>query len=274
MKEVRILDVNVTDFEGDKEPILFLHSFPMTAEMWNRQIEFFKDKFRVISYDLRGFGRSISRDNIVTMEKLVNDFFHIINALKISTVHACGLSMGGYILMRALQKDSQRFSSVTLVNTKLTKDDNEVLLKRSSSVIKIQSGGRQAFLGKLIPVLISPESRNNPKILKEINDIISLNSDTGICSGLIALSTRTDLSETGIEIPVPVLILSGMDDEINKKQDIDELLKFVRNNSKNKFVLNYAIRGCGHLCNMEKPDEFNLILQYFLNCIENERHIR
>ncbi|MCI0474594.1 MAG: alpha/beta hydrolase, partial [Ignavibacteria bacterium] len=61
MKEVRILDINVTDFGGDKEPLIFLHSFPMTGEMWNSQIEFFKEKFRVIIYDLRGFGKSISR---------------------------------------------------------------------------------------------------------------------------------------------------------------------------------------------------------------------
>jgi 3-oxoadipate enol-lactonase len=274
MKEVRILDVNVTDFEGDKEPLIFLHSFPMTGKMWDRQTEFLKDKFRVISYDLRGFGKSISNDNIITMEKLVNDFFHIINALKIRTVHTCGLSMGGYILMRALQKDSERFRSVTLVNTKLENDGNEELLKRSSSVIKIQSGGRQAFLKKLMPRLISTENRNNLEILKEINDIILLNTDEGICSGLIALSTRTDLSERTFEIPVPVLILSGSDDEINNKQEVDELYEYIRKNSKNNFVINYALRSCGHLCNIEKPYEFNLILQYFLNRIENERAIR
>ncbi|MCI0473981.1 MAG: alpha/beta hydrolase, partial [Ignavibacteria bacterium] len=216
------------------------------------------------------FGKSISRDNIVTMEKLVNDFFHIINALKISKVHACGLSMGGYILMRAVQKNSERFRSVTLVNSKLTNDDNGILLKRSSSVIKIQSGGRQAFLDKLIPGLISNVNRDNPGILKEINDIISMNTDAGICSGLIALSTRTDLSESGFEIPVPVLILSGSDDEINIKQNISVLYDYVRRNSLNNFILNYAISSCGHLCNLEKPDEFNLILQYFLNCIEND----
>jgi pimeloyl-ACP methyl ester carboxylesterase len=270
MKVTRILDLNVTDFGGDKEPLIFLHSFPMTGAMWNRQIEFFKDKFRVISYDLRGFGKSISKDNIVTMEKLVNDFFHIINALKIKKVHACGLSMGGYILMRAIQKNSERFRSVTLVNTKLTNDDNDVLLKRSSSVIKIQSGGRQAFLDKLIPGMISLENRNNPGVLKEISDIIAQNSDAGICSGLIALSTRTDLSETSFEVPVPVLILSGADDEINLKQDISVLYNFVMKNSSNNFILNYALSSCGHLCNLEKPDEFNLILQYYLNCIEND----
>ncbi|MCU0373330.1 MAG: alpha/beta hydrolase [Ignavibacteria bacterium] len=270
MKEVRILDINVTDFGGTKEPLIFLHSFPMTGEMWNRQIEFFKEKFRVIIYDLRGFGKSISKDNIITMEKLVNDFFHIINALKISKVHACGLSMGGYILMRALQKNSDRFRSVTLVNTKLTNDDNGILLKRSSSVIKIQSGGRQAFLDKLIPGLISIENRYNSGVLREINDIIALNSDAGICSGLIALSTRTDLSESGFNIQVPVLILSGTDDVINLKQDISVLYEYIRRNSLNNFILNYALSSCGHLCNLEKPDEFNLILQYFLNCIEND----
>jgi pimeloyl-ACP methyl ester carboxylesterase len=270
MRETKILDVNVTDYGGEKKPLIFLHSFPMTGAMWQKQADFFRDKYRVITYDLRGFGKSISKDNIVTMEKLVNDFFHIINALKIKKVHACALSMGGYILLRALQKDFDRFISVTLVNTKLTNDDNEVLLKRSSSVIKIQSGGRQAFLSKLIPNLLSTESGENPGIINQVREIIAENSDTGICSGLVALSTRTDLSDCSFEIPVPVMVISGSEDKINTAQDIKELYNHFRNDSKHQFSLSYVIRNCGHLCNMEKPEEFNRALQYFLNCIENE----
>ena len=129
MNKVKVLGVNVNDYGGDGTPLIFLHSFPLSSEMWNKQVEYFKKKHRVITYDIRGLGESGTDDNVYSMEKMVNDFFHILNNLKIQKVHAVGLSMGGYILLRAVLKDSERLNSVTLVNTKADKDDDEVIIK-------------------------------------------------------------------------------------------------------------------------------------------------
>lgn len=266
MNKVKVLGVNVNDYGGDGTPLMFLHSFPLSSEMWNKQVEYFKKKHRVITYDIRGLGESGTDDNVYSMEKMVNDFFHILNNLKIQKVHAVGLSMGGYILLRAVLKDSERLNSVTLVNTKADKDDDEVILKRSSAVIKIKSGGREAYLKKLMPYLTNSNLNNIDEIVRQI---ISKNSDEGICGNLLALSTRTNTTNQIKNINLPVLLISGIEDLINSFTEMDKLYDIMKQNmSKDTLTSYYKIKNCGHLCNMENALEFNKILEWFLNSIE------
>jgi 3-oxoadipate enol-lactonase len=266
MTKTKVLGVSVNDYGGEGIPLVFIHSFPLSSRMWDEQVEYFKDKYRVITYDIRGLGESISEDNVYSMEKLVNDFFHILNNLKIRKVNACGLSMGGYILLRAILKDPERFNSLLLVNTKANKDDDDIILKRSSAVIKIQSGGREAYLQKLLPKLISG---NNPELENYIKEIVSGNTDEGICGNLLALSTRTNSIDKLKGINVPLLLLSGVDDRINNDEESENmfnLLKYVRTHVAYTSLI--KMKNCGHLCNLEKPEEFNKLVEWFLKGIE------
>ncbi len=264
MEKIKVLGVSVNDYGGDGEPLVFIHSFPLTSRMWDRQVEHFRNKFRVITYDTRGLGESFTEDNVYSMEKLVNDFFHIINHLKLRKVHATGLSMGGYILLRAVLKDPERFHSLTLVNTKADKDEDEVLLKRSSQVIKIKSGGRKAFLSKLLPELLRS---NDEQLKKFVQEMIDGNTDEGICGNLMALSTRVNTIQKISEIKLPVLMISGTDDRINSPDDMDTLYgKFKESRERDAMTALIKMKECGHLCNMENAEEFNRYLDWFLQC--------
>ncbi len=266
MKETKVLGISVRDYGGDGIPLVFIHSFPLSSRMWEEQVDYFKEKHRIITYDIRGLGESACNENIYSMEKLVNDFFHILNSLKIQKVNACGLSMGGYILQRAILKDSERFNSLILVNTTPSKDEDETILKRSSAVIKIQSGGRDAFLNKLLPKLISLK---NTGLDSFITDIVAANTDEGICGNLLALSTRTNTFDKLKDVKVPVLLLSGTNDQINNDEESDKLFKIFKSDREETiFTALIKLKDCGHLCNLEKPDEFNRILDWFLKGIE------
>lgn len=266
MRNTKVLGVSVNDYGGEGIPLVFVHSFPLSSRMWDKQVAYFRDKYRVITFDTRGLGESTTDENVYSMEKLVNDFFHILNNLKIQKVNACGLSMGGYILLRAILKDSERFNSLILVNTKADKDDDEIILKRSSAVIKIQSGGREAYLQKLMPRLVPPDK---PELEKLIRDIVSENTDEGICGNLLALSTRTNTTDRLKELNVPVLLLSGDDDRINTDEETEKMFSILKDVRKHILYTAFIkMSGCGHLCNLEKPDEFNKILDWFLKGIE------
>jgi len=266
MKVTKVLGVSVKDYGGDGVPLIFVHSFPLSGKMWDKQVEYFKDIYRIITYDIRGLGGSRTDDNVYSMEKFVNDFFHILNNLKIQKVNACGLSMGGYILLRAVLKDHERFNSIILVNTKAGKDDDEVILKRSSAVIKIKSGGRETYLQKLLPKLISSDNSEAENIIREI---VSGNTDEGICGNLLALSTRTNTMERLSELDTPVLLLSAVEDRINSEKEADEIFKHLKENRKPaSYTSLIKMKDCGHLCNLEKPFEFNKIVEWFLKGIE------
>lgn len=266
MNKIKVLGVSVNDYGGEGTPLIFIHSFPLSSKIWEKQVEHFKTKHRVITFDIRGLGESRTEDNVYTMEKLVNDLFHILNHLKIQKVNAVGLSMGGYILLRAVLKDMDRFNSVTLINTKSEKDKDEIILKRSSAVIKIKSGGRDAYLKKLMPYLTNS---NKSGIDDFINGIIENNTDEGICGNLLALSTRTSTTESLKDIKIPVLLISGTGDLINPTEEMEIIYNTLgQNRFKKTLTVFYKIKDCGHLCNLEKSEEFNSIVEWFLNSIE------
>ena len=266
MNITKVLGVHVNDNGGSGTPLVFVHSFPLSSEMWQEQVNYFRDKYRVITYDTRGLGKSYTEDNLYSMEKMVNDFFHILNNLKLAKVHAAGLSMGGYILLRAVLKEPERFHSLTLINTKADKDEDEVLLKRSSQVIKIKSGGRDAYLKKLMPNLVSEE---NKELYHTVSEIIKSNTDEGICGNLMALSTRINTINMINDINVPVCMLFGTEDRINPSIGMDLLYeKFLENRKKKSMTCILKMEKCGHLCNMENPLEFNKLLGWFINGIE------
>jgi len=268
MKEYNVFGINVTDYEGNNPPLLFIHSFPLTSKMWNKQIDYFKNEFRVLTYDLRGLGKSDNGDYIFSMEKFANDLFHIINKLKIDKINVCGLSTGGYIILRAVLKNPERFNSIILVNTKANKDTDKILLKRSNNVIKIKSGGRKAYLDNLIPKLFYSASE---KIQTEIENIINENSDDGICAGLMALSTRVDTIKQLNILNLPVLLINSEFDEIYSGENRNKLFDALSSNKSNKnIVCKFNIENTGHLCNMENPEYFNKIVKWFLKSIENQ----
>ena len=99
------------------KPIIFVHGFPFDHTMWKAQIEMLKEKYFCVAYDIRGLGESPAGDGQYTMESFVDDLALIIDELKLDKPILCGLSMGGYIALRALEKFEEKLSAVILCDT-------------------------------------------------------------------------------------------------------------------------------------------------------------
>jgi 3-oxoadipate enol-lactonase len=85
-------------------PIVFIHGFPFSHKMWKPQIENLPNHIHAIVYDVRGHGFSDVGDGQFTIELFVDDLIALLNHLSIEKAVLCGLSMGGYIALRAMEK--------------------------------------------------------------------------------------------------------------------------------------------------------------------------
>lgn len=81
---------------GSGKPILLLHGFTLDRRMWRRQVEALGDRFRVIAYDARGFGRSALPD---APYKHCDDAAALCRHLETGPVIAVGHSIGGHQLL-------------------------------------------------------------------------------------------------------------------------------------------------------------------------------
>lgn len=259
MNNFKLNGININDYEGKGEPLIFIHAYPLCNRMWDEQVNYFKDKYRVITYDIRGLGYSNEIDYYeFTMEELVNDLFAIIDHLKLEKVNACGLSMGGYILLRALVKNQEKFSSVILADTKSEGENNASLLGRSESIIKIKSGKKDEFLDEFLKKLLSDEGYNNEKTKNFVRTMMGWMDVKGLCANMLAIATRTNTFYQLKDIITPSLILVGRKDIVTPVIHSFYLKENLRNAS---FKI---IEEAGHLSNIENPGEFNISIEEFL----------
>ena len=258
MKIHKINGISVYDFEGTGRPLIFVHAFPLCAKMWESQVNYFKEKYRVITYDVRGLGDSISGDWQFTMESYADDFIEIIKQLKLDPVAACGLSMGGYIIQRALVKNPVLFKAIVLADTRAERDDDAGLISRSNSITSIKNGLKDEFISGFLQKLISEKSLNTPAIKNCIESMMLSNSDEGICGAMIALATRTTTLNQLQNINVPALIIVGEDDILTPLVFAQSMNKSLKNSEL------VVIKNSGHMTNIEQPEDFNKTLEIFL----------
>jgi len=109
-------DIYIGD-EGKGIPLVLVHGFLGSSRMWEPQIDFFKDNFRVITPDLPGFGKSNnvkSHDNIHSM---ANSILDCLKDKKIDKFYLLGHSMGGMIVQAMAKKDGDRITKLICYST-------------------------------------------------------------------------------------------------------------------------------------------------------------
>ncbi len=263
MKEFKINDLHITDYEGNENALILLHAFPLSSKMWKPQIDFFKNQFRVITYDVRGLGKSKSENNQMTMEIFADDLLSIIESLKLNKVFVCGVSMGGYIILRSYIKNPKVFKAIILADTRAERDDNKGLINRSNIITNIKNGKRDEFISEFLPKLVNKKNYENSEIKMLLEEMIKENTDEGICGALLALATRIDSTEYLNTFNVPTLIIVGEYDTLTPLDCSERMFRLIPN-SELKIIPN-----SGHLSNIENSDLFNFYVSEFLSANAN-----
>jgi len=259
MKEICIGDIVVYDSNSNLTPLVFVHAFPLTHKMWKAQVNFFSDHFRVITYDIRGFGKSIdSYHYLYTMEDFADDLLNIIDYLELSNINICGLSMGGYVVQRAVTKVPSKFSTMILCDTQANRDDQITLLNRTKFLNKIERIGLARFADDFMKRLLHPNSFQNKTLYKFIMDEVISQKIKGLKGASLAMATRIDTSEYLQQLNLPTLIVIGDNDSFTPLEKSLKLKSLLINSNLK------IISSAGHLSPLENPKEFNLYLFEFL----------
>ncbi len=243
----------------DRLPVLLLHGFPFSHRMWQPQLQALRHSFRLIAPDTRGSGESETGDAEYTMELLVDDVLAILDALGIERAVGCGLSMGGYVLLRALERAPERFTGAVLCDTKSSADTDEGKQARASSIGLIRQRGLEHFAEELLPRVMAHGTLDcRPELVAGVRSMILANPEEGIIGLQRAMTGRTDTTPVLEELSIPCLIVVGEHDELTPP----DVARSMAQRITDAFVV--QIPGAGHLSNLEDPEAFNQALTEFL----------
>jgi pimeloyl-ACP methyl ester carboxylesterase len=244
---------------SDSRAIIFVHGFPYDHNMWEAQIQELGKDCSCVSYDIRGLGDSPAGDGQFTMESFVDDLEIILDEQKLNKPILCGLSMGGYISLRALERMPERFSAAILCDTRSEADNNEGKLKRAAGIKRIIKEGLAPFVKDFITNCFGDDFKQNKN--EELQKIIESSSrfnPVGVKGSLLAMLSRLDTTTSLGKINIPTLLICGEQDTLTPPPVMKEMFHKI---IKAEFV---EIPNAGHMTPIENPHLVNKAIRDFL----------
>jgi pimeloyl-ACP methyl ester carboxylesterase len=197
---------------GAGPALVLLHGFPLDSSIWDETSEYLEQHFRVITPDLRGFGRTAS-DQPFTIESLADDVHDFLKQLHVTAYFLGGLSMGGYIAQAFAKKYPADLRTLALINTKSAADTVEQKQGRQQMIELVRESGSRAIADQMFPKMIAASSTNSPAA-KKLRSIMESCPPLTIEHALAAMRDREDYTPLLSTFAKPILIIVGDQDAI------------------------------------------------------------
>ena len=236
-------------------PIVFIHGVGLTYEIWQPQLDFFKDHSN-LSYDILGHGKSSLTKQNISFDDFSEQLIDLIDELKIEKIHLVGFSIGSLIARNFATKYSKRLQSLILLGSiyKRSEQQQKIVNERFNQAKKELKLSRQAlkrwFTDKYL--------ENNPNTYEKISSILSKNNMANFLK-VYELFVRHKNDEDFEKIQTKTLVMTGEHD-IGSTIEMSQQLSNIIKGSELKII-----KDGKHLCGIECADEVNLAIKNFVN---------
>jgi pimeloyl-ACP methyl ester carboxylesterase len=240
--------------------VLFLHAFPLHAEMWEPNLGALPEGWRGIAPDFRGFGQSpLPPGDKHRIIDFAGDMIDLLDRLEVTSAIVVGCSMGGYAAFEMIHTAPNYVSGAVLVSTKATADTDEAKKGRKAMIERLDRGGVSAIADEMVPKLLGATAqRDRPDVVKHVRHMINSNKPETVKMAIGALMERADSTPLLHHMKMPTLIVAGAEDTLIPPTQADEMHKVIPNAACEKMPF------AGHLPNLEQTAPFDALLYQFL----------
>ena len=243
--------LNKTD---QKIPIVLIHGVGLTHEIWQPQLDYFKD-YTTLSYDILGHGKTPLNIKNISFDDFSEQLLNLINELKFDKIHLVGFSIGSLIARNFAVKYDDRLKSLMLLGSiyKRSEEQQKIVNDRFRLTKKNSKLSRQAlkrwFSDKYL--------EKNPDTYEKISTILDKNNMENFLK-IYELFVFHKNNENFQNIKTNTLIMTGEND-IGSTVEMSKKLCDVINNSQLKVIKNGK-----HLCSIECADDVNNTIKDFI----------
>jgi pimeloyl-ACP methyl ester carboxylesterase len=249
---------------GAGSPVVLLHEGIGDSRMWEPQWDAYAQRYRVVRFDMRGFGQS---PPAVGTFSLTGDLVELLDGVELGPAALIGMSLGGSVAMEATIARPDLVSRLVLVGpglrgfemtdeTKAGWAEEEAALERGDDEEAVEINMRMWVDGpSRSPEQVDPELRRKVgEMQRRAIDIWrAADEEEGEHKPLVE-----DWGDRLAEISVPTLILVGELDRPEMHEIADRLEAEIPNTRRETIV------GTAHVPNMERPEEFDRLVLEFL----------
>jgi 3-oxoadipate enol-lactonase len=245
---------------GD-DTLFFSHGLLWSGEMFREQVAALKGRYRVITFDHRGQGRSERTRERLDMDSLAEDAAELIRQLAPQKpVHFAGLSMGGFVAMRLASRHPQLLKSCILLETSADPEPEEVKAKYRQLTWVVRFLGTRPVVSKVMPIMfgqsfLKDESRAEPR-REWKGRLLALDRD--IHRAVTAVTSRSSVYEELQNIRCPTLVIVGEEDVATVPAKAERIHQAIAGSEL------VRIPRAGHTSTIEAPEEVTRAILDFL----------
>ncbi len=237
-------------------PVVLLHAFPFTAEMWRPQLDRAPDDWRFIAPELSS---AIPASGPRTIADYASDVGALLDALAIDSAVIGGLSMGGYVTFALFRQSPSIFSGMILADTRAPADTPQGIEGRVRMKQLLAREGVAAIATEMLPKLLAEGTHaSQPDLVARVRAMIESNPPRAVEAAIDALMTRPDSTPDLAGVSCATLVIAGAEDVITPVADADTMQRAIP-----RSVL-VTLPDAGHLSNLEQPGAFSRAVADFL----------
>jgi pimeloyl-ACP methyl ester carboxylesterase len=245
------------DDAGDGQVVVFLHGHPFNRTMWAPQLAAFRDRYRVIVPDLRGYGESPVTPGTVTMAELAADVRCLLDREGIGPAALVGLSMGGLVLMELAAAQPDRWWALGFVATTARPTSPAEVTDRLARAQLAEEQGMFPLAEDMAAHLFGPAPAE--ALTRQIMDMMLATNPLGAAAALRGRAQRPDYRPMLATLRTSSLVCVGDNDFYSTAPVTEELLSSLHDPQQ------VVMEGVGHMPNLERAADFNALLGDFLD---------
>jgi 3-oxoadipate enol-lactonase len=248
---------------GSGPALTLIHAGIADSRMWDDQFAVFARQFRVVRYDLRGFGQSEMPPGPYTMR---DDLRALLRALGIARTHLIGVSMGGSIALDFTLDFPDLVSSLVLVAAGISgRKPSDFLREQWAALEEVMARGDLDAVNELeLRLWVDGAGRTPEQVNPGVRERVRVMN-----AGILANEARNEegqsvrpldppaLGRLG-EVAAPTLVIAGARDVSDILENADLLAATIPD------VRKVVLPDVAHLPPLEAPAEFNRLVLDFL----------
>ncbi|WP_328302637.1 alpha/beta hydrolase [Streptomyces sp. NBC_00435] len=243
-------------------PVILIHGHPFNHTMWAPQTaELIAAGYRVITPDLRGYGRSPVLPGKTLLADFADDLAALLDRLGVEQAVVGGVSMGGQIAMEMRLRHPGRVRALVLCDTSSPPETPEGKAFRRALAERLLAEGMKPYTDEVIDKMLAPYNVTGmPRTAAKVTAMMYATDPEGAAAALRGRAERPDYAPVLAALPpeVPCLIVVGRDDVYTPVAEAESLHALVPHS-----VL-AVVERAGHLPGVEQPEAFNEALLGFL----------
>ena len=236
------------EVHGSGPALLLSHGYSATSQMWRGQIEAFSRHYKLITWDMRGHGRSDYPEDqsAYSEDATVDDMAAVLDEVGARDAIIGGLSLGGYMSLAFRLRHPERVRALLIIDTGpgFKNDEARAAWNKHAATyaLEFEKNGLESLKSRS-PEMAESSHRDASGLIKAAKGMLT-QRDPGVINSLP-------------KINVPSLVLVGSEDK-------PFLAAADYMASKIPGAVKVVIPNAGHAVNIDQPQAFNAAVLAFL----------